>query len=295
MPQNGDNDRSRRSKSTDPPPTSPPASWPALVWSILTHPRIWPATGIGLALIGTAGMLLQAAGYDPLALIGISQTRFSEKLPKKDPPFKIAYFQRQMQIREWSDWHKGTGTETTVYDRVVHEDTIVFQPIHNTITFRDRSTVRGRIFVDYILGGKLQITNKEEYEDWSNRSIVEYQVVIPPPPDGTDSILLRRFSYENNLPREDRTPSQAGLRVPADSNTVEAILNFSLLDVKIRPTLVECRIGVPSEKGGLEERISNVERLGDPAQSIFYCGDKNLSAGSQVIFQWFWPDPAKKG
>jgi hypothetical protein len=240
-------------------------------------------------------MLLQSVGYDPLALIGISPQRISEKQPKKDQPFRIAYFQRKMLIREWSDWHKGTAAETTVYDRVVHEDTLVFQPIHAAITFRDRSTVRGRIFVDYISGGKFQITNREEYEDWSNRSIVEYQVAIPLPPDGTNPVLLRRFSYENNLPREERTPSQAGLRVPADTNAVEAILNFSLLDAKVRPTLVECRIGVPSEKGGLEERITSVERLGDPAQSIFYCGDKNLSAGSQLIFQWFWPDLPKKG
>src|SRR6266487_6099983 len=125
-----------------------------------------------------------------------------------------------MEIRSWVDWNKTGRTDGQIYDRVVHEDTIILEPENKTLIFKDRSTVRGRIFIDYILGGKYVITNREEYEDWSKRSIIEYQVTIPPSGPRIGPVIRRRFSYENNLPRDPQTPSQAGLRVPANAANV---------------------------------------------------------------------------
>jgi hypothetical protein len=200
-----------------------------------------------------------------------------------------------MQIRSWLDWTKTAKAEGAIYDRVVHEDTILLEPIDHPIVLKDRSTVRGKIFVDYILGGKLQITNREEYEDWSNRSIIEYQIAIAPGDRHNTPIVRRRFSYENNLPRDSRSPSQAGLRVPADASAVETIIDFSFLEKSLWPNRVDCKIGVPSEKGVLQERINTAESLG-PERSMFHCEDKNLPEGSQIIFQWFWPEqPGGRG
>jgi hypothetical protein len=138
------------------------------------------------------------------------------------------------------------------------------------------------------------LTNREEYEEWSNKSIIEYQITIAPSSQQRDAILRRRFSYENNLPRELRSPSQAGLRVPAMTSVVEAIVDFSFLESKLWPGRVECRVGVPSTKGGFEERLSAGEPLGT-SRALFFCGDRNLPAGSQLIVQWFWPELPKGG
>jgi hypothetical protein len=170
---------------------------------------------------------------------------------------------------------------------------IVLAPQNNTVVLKDRSTVRGRIFIDYILGGNYIITNREEYEDWSKRSIIEYQVTIPPSGPRIGPVIQRRFRYENNLARDFQAPSQAGLRVPADAANVVAILDLTLLDSELRPDRVECRIGIPSERGGFQERVNLGDVLGD-SKAIYRCEERNLRVGSQLIVQWFWPRTTKK-
>jgi hypothetical protein len=234
--------------------------------------RVWILRGLGMFV----------AGAFALSLLGSSL----------DSSPKITHFSRHMQIRYWTPWNR-SAVKGPVYDRSVFEDTIFFDRANRAYILKDHSVVRGKIFIDYILGGVFQINNKEEYEYWSNRSRIDYQININPDYSNSYPILRRRFHYENTYPRgEHGTPIQAGLRVPLDAAFVEADLDFSLLADSSYPTHVECRIDISDHGGGFQE-ISRVAEVFESNKALFYCAEKNLPAGSMMIFQWLWPELPK--